>query len=102
MLVSIRDILGIKIDGELKGIKSTEIPIMDMASTGSVLSKKDIEDTFIVCNIVEAKLDESVKLEEVVNNNSDDSNVDQEVENKNEVQELTSMQKKRALKWIQG
>lgn len=41
-----KDIFGIKIDSDIKEIKNSEIPIMDISSTGSIISKEDILDVF--------------------------------------------------------
>lgn len=41
-----KDIIDIKSDNEIKDIKATEIPIMDLASTGSQISKYNIDDAF--------------------------------------------------------
>ena len=59
---SIRDIVNVKIDGEFKELKVTDIPIMDLASTGSTVSKKAIEDYLIVKELVEVKIDENEEI----------------------------------------
>ncbi len=41
-LTNSKDIIGIREDEEIKFIKNSEIPIMDLISTGSVLSKKEV------------------------------------------------------------
>ena len=41
-----KDIIDIKSDNEIKDIKATEIPIMDLTSTGSQISKYNIDDAF--------------------------------------------------------
>ena len=46
MTSSSKDIFGIKLDNEMKELKNSEIPIMDISSTGSVISKEDIIDVF--------------------------------------------------------
>jgi hypothetical protein len=55
--VNNRDIVSIKTDGDFKEIKTTELPIMDLSSTGSTISKTNIEDSFKVAELVERKLD---------------------------------------------
>lgn len=57
--------IGFKVDGDTKEIKATEIPIMDFASTGSTLSKRSIEATYLVTYLKEIKFDENeVVIEE--------------------------------------
>ena len=60
--VSNKDLVNVKIDGEFKELKVTDIPIMDLASTGSTVSKKTIEDYLIVCEIKEIKIDENEEI----------------------------------------
>jgi len=55
--VNNRDIVSLKTDGEFKEIKSTELPIMDLSSTGSSISKTKIEETFKVSELVERKIE---------------------------------------------
>ena len=55
--VNNHDLIGIKTDGDFKEIKPTELPIMDLSSTGSTVSKTDIEDSFKVAELVERKLE---------------------------------------------
>ena len=45
-----RNYLGLK-NGEINNIKITELPINDRYSTGSNISKKDLTDAFVVCNL---------------------------------------------------
>lgn len=42
-LTNSKDVNLCKIDTDIKEIKNSEIPIMDIASTGSVLSKKQVD-----------------------------------------------------------
>ena len=42
-----KDILLFKIDGDLKEVKNSDIPIMDLASTGSGLTKKELNDVAV-------------------------------------------------------
>lgn len=53
--VGLHDQIGIKSDGEFTSIKSTELAIMDLASTGSTVSKTAIEETFKVSELRERK-----------------------------------------------
>lgn len=66
--VNNHDLVSIKTDGDFISLKTTELPIMDLSSTGSTISKTDIEDSFKVSNLVEKKLElsksESSKKEE--------------------------------------
>ena len=65
--------LGIKIDSDIKNIKATEIPIMDLSSTGSVMSKRNLEDVFDVKELEEYKIneDEVVNIKEVPDDPAD-------------------------------
>ncbi len=54
--------VGFKVEGDTKEIKVTEIPIMDFASTGSSLSKKAIEASYLVKTLKEVKIDENEKV----------------------------------------
>ena len=81
--------ISIKVDGEFKEIKGTDIPIMDLASTGSALTKRKIESVSIVKELEEIKVSE----EKMKNNqrteeteNDDSESTDEEV---HEVEELT-------------
>ncbi len=60
--VSIHDLVNVKIDGEFRELKVTDIPIMDLASTGSTVSKKVIEDYLIVSDLKEVKIDENEEI----------------------------------------
>ncbi|MGN1337622.1 MAG: DNA topoisomerase IV subunit A [Candidatus Coprovivens sp.] len=74
--VSNKDLVNVKIDGEFKELKVTDIPIMDLASTGSTVSKKPIEDYLIVCEIKEIKIDEN---EEIIRPEQATQIIDEEV-----------------------
>ena len=65
--------LGIKIDSDIKNIKATEIPIMDLSSTGSVMSKRNLEDVFDVKELEEYKIneDEVVNIKEIPDDPAD-------------------------------
>ena len=73
--VNNRDVVSLKTDGEFKEIKTTELPIMDLSSTGSTICKTKIEETFKVAELVERKIElnqnatpkkEEVKIEEEI------------------------------------
>ena len=57
--VSIQNTIGVKIDNEISEIKVTEIGIMDLSSTGSSISKYEVEEAFIIADVEESKLDET-------------------------------------------
>ena len=63
LAVNMRDTIGIKTDGEFNEIKASELPIMDLLSTGSTICKTALEDTFKVAEVRECKLE--------LNDNSD-------------------------------
>ena len=67
-----KNIIGLKINGEIKGIKAADIPIMDLASTGSTITKQNLEDSFVATELLEKKLDDKQPAETVQeeNNNS--------------------------------
>ena len=72
--VNIHDVVSLKTDGDFKEVKATEIPIMDLASTGSTISKTTIEDTFKISDLVERKLEEkdnSKETNQTENNNQE-------------------------------
>ena len=74
--VDSKNILGLKIDGDIKGIKSVDIPIMDLSSTGSVITKQNLEDVFKVVELIECKLDEKNKNEEPSIENAKELTID--------------------------
>lgn len=53
------DSITIKCSGEFSTIKNSEIPIMDISSTGSNISKYEVDDVFIKPSIIEYELKES-------------------------------------------
>ncbi len=59
LLTKTKEIIGLKIRDDQHTIKSTEIPIMDLASTGSSISKQNIDKSYLVQELT--KLDESPK-----------------------------------------
>ena len=56
--VSIQNTIGLKIDNEIHEIKATEIGIMDLSSTGSSVSKYQLEEAFQIAEVEESKLEE--------------------------------------------
>lgn len=52
---SSRDTIGLKIAEDIKIIKNSEIPIMDMESTGSNIFHQPFSDVFIVSSLVKSK-----------------------------------------------
>ena len=61
--VSIQNTIGMRKDTDISEIKTTEIGIMDLSSTGSSISKHKIDEAFVVADVIESKLDESKLLE---------------------------------------
>ncbi|NLA32617.1 MAG: DNA gyrase subunit A, partial [Mollicutes bacterium] len=58
-------LVGLVFDDNIKFIKNTEIPIMDMASTGSVIDNKKFKYAFTKAQIEEAKAEKTeMKIEE--------------------------------------
>lgn len=87
--VNTHDTISIKTDGDFAYIKTTELPIMDLSSTGSTISKTDIEDSFKVFELVERKLELNESTEqkkEIETENSEQIILPKE---KKEVEELT-------------
>ena len=84
--VGLHDQIGIKSDGEFTEIKSTELSIMDLTSTGSTISKTDIEETFKVSELRERKAElyaDGKKPESKVEESTE------EVQEKQQPEELT-------------
>ena len=75
-----KNIIGLKINGEIKGIKAADIPIMDLASTGSTITKQNLEDSFVATELLEKKLDDKQPAE-IVQEEKNNSNT--------EIEELT-------------
>ena len=91
--VNNRDVVSIKTDGDFKEIKTTELPIMDLSSTGSTISKTAIEDSFKVAELVERKIELNVTEEtkkqpeeEITNNEVEELELPK---TKEDTQELT-------------
>jgi len=59
-----KDIIGLKIDEDIKYIKNSEISIMDLISTGSTISKKKIDKYFIKKDLYILKEDNNIKEKE--------------------------------------
>ena len=59
LTVSLHNSLGIKIDGDISFIKISEIPIMDLKSTGSLISKNSIDAIYKVSAIEDIKYNEN-------------------------------------------
>lgn len=57
--------LGIMIKNDISSLKTTELPIVDRYSTGTVISKKGIDDAFLVCEL-EKESKETLKKEEEI------------------------------------
>ena len=77
-----KNIIGLKIDGVIKGIKAADIPIMDLQSTGSTITKQGLEDVFVATTLTEKKLEEKEKTSA----NSNEEKVEDNIE---EPKELT-------------
>ncbi len=90
--VNNHDLISIKTDGEFKELKTTELPIMDLSSTGSTISKTDIEESFKTAELVERKLELNETSIKVKDAEEKDSNQNIEVElpkKKEDPKELT-------------
>ncbi|MDD4608513.1 MAG: DNA topoisomerase IV subunit A [Bacilli bacterium] len=72
-LYNSKDIIGIKTEDDIINIKPTELPIANRYSTGSVISKKNIKEAFIVSNIT--KQEEPEIIEEPVSLDSVDEKI---------------------------
>ena len=69
-----KDILLFKIDGDLKEVKNSDIPIMDLASTGSGITKKELNDVAIKKEL-EKFTKKEVKQEEKVEDKPKDNQI---------------------------
>lgn len=89
--VNNHDLIGIKTDGDFKEIRPTELPIMDLSSTGSTISKMDIEESFKVAELVERKLElnETEEKKEQAPKISSEEQIDLPKKKDAEVEELT-------------
>lgn len=70
-LVSQKEIICFKVSNDITSIKLSEVPITDLSSTGTVLSKKIVENVFI-----EKSLEEKIEIETSVNLNEIDEQID--------------------------
>ena len=62
---SSRDTICIKSDSEIKEIKNSDIPIMDLQSTGSLISKYPVDKAFIktiMTEIIDVKVVDDIKV----------------------------------------
>ena len=57
-IVDVKEYLGIK-NGEIKTMKLTELPIADRHSTGSLISKHQLTDSFIVSSLTKTSKEET-------------------------------------------
>ena len=57
LILNNHEIIGLKIDGDFKEIRATELPIMDLSSTGSTISKVNIDASYIIPELEERKLE---------------------------------------------
>ena len=69
-----RDFIGIKND-EINTIKSTELPIVDRYSTGTQISKHQLNDAFIVSTLKKPTLEQTVITEEVVEEKQEEKQI---------------------------
>lgn len=74
MEMDARDIVLLKSDSEIKEIKNSEIAIMDLASTGSVITKHKI-DTIYKKKELESYLKKEENKEEIPNEESEDKKI---------------------------
>ena len=61
-IVDVKEYLGIK-NGEIKTMKLTELPIADRHSTGSLISKHQLTDSFIVSSLTKTSKEETLTKE---------------------------------------
>ncbi|NMA50686.1 MAG: DNA topoisomerase IV subunit A [Mollicutes bacterium] len=59
-----KDINLIKCDSEIIEVKNADIPIMDLASTGSIITKNKVDDYALKAELIENKVKKEVKEEE--------------------------------------
>ena len=57
-----KEYIGIK-NGEINNIKLTELPIVDRYSTGSQISKKNLDDAFIIATLEKPNLEQETLVE---------------------------------------
>ena len=79
LLTGIKDELNLKSDSEIKTLKNSDIPIMDLNSTGSVLSKYNIDDIFKTPSLISF----------LKNKKTEKEKEKEEIESETKIQELT-------------
>ena len=77
-----RDTICIKADSEIKEIKNSDISIMDLSSTGSSISKYDIDDVFVKTYL---------KQLEIVDDNEDTASEETQVEEEPKVEKVKEL-----------
>lgn len=58
--------LSLIIKDDIQNIKTTELPIVDRYSTGTVLSKVGIDDAYITCNLTSKGIKQSIDIKEEI------------------------------------
>lgn len=66
-VADVKEFIGIK-NEDIKTLKLTELPIADRHSIGSLISKKTLQDAFLVATLTPASLEETTSREETVGN----------------------------------
>lgn len=66
-VADVKEFIGIK-NEDIKTLKLTELPIADRHSIGSLISKKSLQDAFLVATLTPASLEETASREETVGN----------------------------------
>lgn len=66
-VADVKEFIGIK-NEDIKTLKLTELPIADRHSIGSLISKKSLQDAFLVATLTPASLEETTSREETVGN----------------------------------
>lgn len=77
-----KDIICVKCDGEIREIKNSEISIMDLSSTGSSISKYQIDNVYKKCEIIkiQEKKDEEELKESTPEAKTDNSEIKEETQ----------------------
>ena len=83
--VDVKNIIGIKTNGKIIDVKASEIPIMDLISTGSTIVKDNILDVFVYRNLeknekisADDKIIENDRQEEkVIEENKNDEHIEE-------------------------
>lgn len=71
-----KDLFGLKLDGEIKEIKNSEIPIMDISSTGSIITKEELFDVFKYPEIFKDVEEKDVKSQSLEENEAKEMTID--------------------------